>query len=157
MKSFLLSLILFSSSYVQAETNTSKFCENFYKSAFKRKNYKLHAVYESKTLCAFEMDKNTISFNENSVAPGQKLTAKEKEEINYKGKWINIFSKDQSKDVINYNLFDIEVANKDSCLSALPIKNYIQCPLSDENMFKVIINLKNENFIKKEFKPYLSS
>jgi hypothetical protein len=151
MKSFLLLVTLFSLPYVQAEIITSKFCENFYKSAFKGKNYKLHAVYESKTLCAFEMDNNTISFNEGSMAPGQNLTAKEKKGINYKGKWINIFSKDQSEDVINQNLSDLGVIDKDSCLSALPIRNYVQCPLGNQNIFKVIVNSKNENFIQKEF------
>lgn len=142
------SLFLFN---LNAEIITSKFCENFYKTTLNKNHYKLHSVYESKTLCAFEMNNNTISFNMDSVAPEQDLSNQDKKTLSYKGKWINIFSKDQTKNVVDSNLSDLGVDQKDSCISALPVKNYVQCPLKDKNVFEVIINSKKENFIKKEF------
>jgi hypothetical protein len=151
MKLLLVIFIPLLLSHAQAEIITSKFCENFYKTALNKKSYKLHAVYESKTLCAFEMNKNTISFKMESVAPGQNFNNQDKELLNYKGKWINIFSKDQTKDVIDQSLSDLGIDKKDSCISALPIKNSVQCPLKDKNVFKIIVNSKDENFIQKEF------
>ena len=153
MKVF-LSLILFLSVFnLNAEIITSKFCENFYKTYFGKKTFKLHTVYESKTLCAFEMDDNTISFNIKSVASGQNLSGQEKQALSYKGKWINVFSKDQGTDVTDQNLSDLGITNKDSCVSALPVKNSVQCPLKDKNAFEIIAKSKDEDFIKKEFSP----
>jgi hypothetical protein len=151
MKILSSAILLLSTFNLSAEIITSKFCENFYKTSFSKKTFKLHTVYESKTLCAFEMDNNTISFNMKSVAPGQNLSAKDVNALSYKGKWINIFSKDQATDVTEQNLSDLGIPGKDSCISALPVKNSVQCPLKDKNAFEIIAKSKSEDFIKKEF------
>lgn len=146
---FVLCLCFFSSLAFAINSETS-FCEKFYKDQIQKPDYKVYTVFESKTLCGFEMNKNTISFNKETIAPNQNLSDEEKSILNPDLKWINVFSKDQTKEVVSQSIFNIGLLNPEKCLVSHPLKKNIQCPYLENDLFGVFAKAKNEEFKKKK-------
>jgi hypothetical protein len=146
---FLLYLL---ASHSHAEILGIKDCSSFLSNNFNEQQLEIYTVYESKTLCGFVMNKNTVGFNEKGVADNQKLMPEDIELMSYKGRWINIFSKDGISEVTDKALIDLGITEEFRCLSALPIKIYVQCPVSKKDIFETIAKSREESFIKKVYK-----
>lgn len=147
IKFLILSFLLISNTHASGILDAS-FCKSYYKRTLATKKIKLFSIYESNSLCGFEMDANTIGFNLDGAAPNQELTKSEKELLQYNGRWINIFSKDPSRPVVEETLSELGIPNEFGCLSEMPQRKYIQCPLKGKNVFKIITEFKKENSIQ---------
>lgn len=134
-------LFLFSISIFAKST-----CLNIYEKRIKNfKKYKLYSYYESQSLCGFIMSDNTISFNLDTIDEGSKdlLGITELEVLNYKGKWLNVFSKDIEKEVSLYSLSTYLVPKTKKCVTNIPMNSF-QCAFEDPTILKKITELKDE-------------
>lgn len=85
------------------------------------------------------------------MAPDQVLSKSIVKTLEHKGKWINIFGKDENRDLLDDNLSDAGINENELCLTKMPIKFSIQCPKLNKNIFKILAKHKGENFIKVVF------
>jgi hypothetical protein len=152
IRTLIILMLLVTNALATSVLDTST-CESYYKKNFDNKKYKLFSIYESQTLCGYVMDQNTFGFNHKGIAPNQKLSKKDIELLDYKGRWINIFSKDDKNDIVSKDLSQVGISKDLECTYALPVKNSIQCPKKEKDIFDLITKFKEENFIKKEFSP----